>query len=248
MSDSPIFEETLLKWEEPIEVTADYKIKMYIDISNPLARKKNPLPPLDKNIPRDEILNGMFPVRVFEKDGKKFVQFVSAEDTKREMLKYLEKELENKMKERQARVSGLDPVRLELHFQLFDELMRQVTVNSPERGLLLLKVRDDFKMTIAAYQSLYESSVLFGINKQIQAEEGKADLEKRIQELERQKEILTNKKIDLTNKLESTKKSFDEINSYDKKRREKEKNFLQYQSQHLEAILKQFKSNILFRV
>jgi len=57
----------------------------------------------------------------------------------------------------------------------------------------LLKVRDDFKMTIAAYQSLYESSVLFGINKQIQAEEGKADLEKRIQELERQKEILTNK-------------------------------------------------------
>lgn len=57
----------------------------------------------------------------------------------------------------------------------------------------MLKVRDDFKMTIAAYQSLYESSVLFGINKQIQAEEGKADLEKRIQELERQKEILTNK-------------------------------------------------------
>ena len=57
----------------------------------------------------------------------------------------------------------------------------------------MLKVRDDFKMTIAAYQSLYESSVLFGINKQIQAEEGKADLEKRIQQLERQKEILTNK-------------------------------------------------------
>jgi hypothetical protein len=49
----------------------------------------------------------------------------------------------------------------------------------------------------------------------------------------------------LTNKLESTKKSFDEINSYDKKRREKEKNFLQYQSQHLEAILKQFKSKII---
>jgi len=50
----------------------------------------------------------------------------------------------------------------------------------------------------------------------------------------------------LTNKLESTKKSFDEINSYDKKRREKEKNFLQYQSQHLEAILKQFRSKVLF--
>jgi Axonemal dynein light chain. len=48
-------------------------------------------------------------------------------------------------------------------------------------------------MTIAAYQSLYESSVLFGINKQIQAEEGKADLEKRIEDLEKQKQILLNK-------------------------------------------------------
>ena len=56
-----------------------------------------------------------------------------------------------------------------------------------------MRVRDDFKMTIAAYQSLYESSVLFGINKQIQAEEGKSDLEKKIEELERKKEILTNK-------------------------------------------------------
>ena len=85
-----------------MEVIPD-KLKVYVDISNPLARKKNPLPPLDKNIPRDEILNGMFPARYFEKDGHKYVQYVSAEDTKREMLKYLEKELENKMKERQAR-------------------------------------------------------------------------------------------------------------------------------------------------
>jgi hypothetical protein len=38
------------------------------------------------------------------------------------------------------RVSGLDPVRLELHFQLFDELMRQVTVNSPERGTKIQKL------------------------------------------------------------------------------------------------------------
>ncbi len=60
-------------------------------------------------------------------------------------------------------------------------------------GLLLLRVRDDYKMTIAAYQSLYESSVLFGINKQIQAEEGKVDLEKRIEDLEKQKQILLNK-------------------------------------------------------
>jgi dynein light intermediate chain, axonemal len=60
-----------------------------------------------------------------------------------------------------------------------------------------LRVRDDAKMTIAAYQSLYESSVLFGINKQIQAEEGKAELEKKIENLETQKLILSNRVINL---------------------------------------------------
>lgn len=99
-------------------------------------------------------------------------------------------------------------------------------------------------MTIAAYQSLYESSVLFGINKQIQAEEGKAELEKKIENLETQKLILSNrvyqnlffieKAIDLKNKLEATQKSYEEIRAYDKKRREDELAFLRKQSKHLE--------------
>ena len=35
-------------------------------------------------------------------------------------------------------------------------------------------------MTIAAYQTLYESSVAFGMRKALQAEQGKADMEKRV--------------------------------------------------------------------
>ena len=53
-----------------------------------------------------------------------------------------------------------------------------------ERGLLLLRIRDEIKMTITAYQTLYQSSVTFAMRKQLQAEHGKADLEKRIAELE----------------------------------------------------------------
>jgi dynein light intermediate chain len=33
-----------------------------------------------------------------------------------------------------------------------DELIRQVTINCAERGLLLLRVRDEMRMSIAAYQ------------------------------------------------------------------------------------------------
>ena len=43
-------------------------------------------------------------------------------------------------------------MREELYAQTFDELIREVTINCAERGLLLLRVRDEMRMTIAAYQ------------------------------------------------------------------------------------------------
>jgi hypothetical protein len=41
-------------------------------------------------------------------------------------------------------------------------------------------VRDEIRMTIAAYQTLYESSVAFGIRKALLAEQGKSDLEAKV--------------------------------------------------------------------
>ena len=76
-------------------------------------------------------------------------------------------ELDRRLQERQARDSGICPVREELYSQCFDELIRQVTLEEPARGLLLLRVRDEIKMTIAAYQTLYQSSVTFGTRKQL---------------------------------------------------------------------------------
>lgn len=58
------------------------------------------------------------------------------------------------------------PLRINNHVS--DELIRQVTVNCAERGLLLLRVRDEIKMTLAAYQTLYQSSIAFGIRKALQ--------------------------------------------------------------------------------
>jgi dynein light intermediate chain len=48
---------------------------------------------------------------------------------------------------------------------LEDEVIRQVTINCAERGLLLLRIRDEIRMTISTYQMLHESSVAFGIRK-----------------------------------------------------------------------------------
>jgi len=61
-----------------------------------------------------------------------------------------------------------------------DELIRQVTINCAERGLLLLRVRDEIRITVAAYQTLYESSVAFGMPKALASEQGKSDLERKV--------------------------------------------------------------------
>jgi len=55
-----------------------------------------------------------------------------------------------------------------------------VTINCAERGLLLLRVRDEIRITIAAYQTLYESSVAFGMRKALASEQGKSDLERKV--------------------------------------------------------------------
>ena len=92
----------------------------------------------------------------------------------------LQEELDRRLRQRQARETGICPIRRELYSQVFDELIRQVTINCAERGLLLLRVRDEIRMTIAAYQTLYESSVAFGMRKALQAEQGKAELDKKV--------------------------------------------------------------------
>ncbi len=53
---------------------------------------------------------------------------------------------------------------------ILDELIRQCTVESPERGLLLLRVRDEMRIIVSAYQVLYESSLAYAVRKGLQAE------------------------------------------------------------------------------
>jgi hypothetical protein len=45
--------------------------------------------------------------------------------------------------------------------------------------LLLLRVRDEIRMTINAYQTLYESAIAWGMRKALESEQGKADMEKK---------------------------------------------------------------------
>ena len=55
--------------------------------------------------------------------------------------------LDKRITSLEARDSGICPIREELFAQCFDELIRQITINCAERGHLLLRVRDEVRMT-----------------------------------------------------------------------------------------------------
>ena len=203
-----------------------------------LSPKKRLLPAIESNPSIAEALNAIFPPKIWDENGKRYIQYVSQEPATREKARDLFKALDEKIKERQAREKGICAVREELYSQCFDEIIRQVTIECPERGLLLVKVRDEIKMTIASYQTLYESAILFGIRKQLQTEAGKEELKKRLQDLENKKKDLIKKKSQLDNKLKAFDKTIAERNQIETAKREEESAFLRQQNENLDKFLK----------
>lgn len=187
----------------------------------------------------DDMVNSMLPPREWTQESGTWMQYVSKEPATRLDVITLQELLDKRLLERQARETGICPVREDLYQQCFDELIRQVTLDGPERGLLLLRVRDEIRMTIDAYKILYESSVTFGVRKQLQAEQGMADLEKSVEALEEKKKELESQVAELRNKVEITEKRGNERKALEDKKRFEELDFLRYQGQHLDSFLRQ---------
>ncbi|KAI1231252.1 hypothetical protein IHE44_0008192, partial [Lamprotornis superbus] len=145
----------------------------------------------------------------------------------------LQEQLDRQLQQRQARETGLCPVRRELYTQCFDELIRQTTVSCAERGLLLLRVRDELQLTLSAYQALYESSVAFGVRKALQAEQGKAHLENRIAELEEEKKELEKQVREEKAKCEAIERQETERREIEEKKHSEEVLFLKRTNQQL---------------
>jgi dynein light intermediate chain len=92
-------------------------------------------------------------------------------------------------------------------------------------------------MTIAAYQTLYESSVAFGMRKALQAEQGKADMEKKIQELEEEKRALEQQLNEAKARSEAIEKREAERRVVDDKKHQEEIQFLKKQVQQYKVQL-----------
>ena len=165
-------------------------------------------------------MNSILPPREYQDSGQLWVQYVSPTPATRIDVINLQEELDKKLQERQARETGICPIREELYSQAFDELIRQVTINCAERGFLLVRVRDEIKMTIQAFQTLYESSVAYGMRKALQAEQRKAEMLIKIKQLEDTIEDLEMEVSELNNRIK--KKLRDEKEEKERERQDHE--------------------------
>ena len=120
------------------------------------------------------------------------MRYVSPTPANRIDVIQLQDKLDELLQRRQARETGICSIREELYSQCFDELIRQITINCAERGFLLVRVRDELKMTMQAYQSLYESSIAYGMRKALMAEQKKNEMQTNITQLRQACEDLEN--------------------------------------------------------
>mmetsp|Transcript_77925 Transcript_77925/g.204607 ORF Transcript_77925/g.204607 Transcript_77925/m.204607 type:complete len:253 (-) Transcript_77925:70-828(-) len=237
--------ESLVKYDPPLELgpapadALSRKVKAGKSMSLKAQLGKKPqLPPVESKPNTDDVLHALLPPREWIEDGKHFTQYVANQPATRLDVIQLQEALDQRLMERQARETGLCPVREELYSQCFDELIRQVTINCPERGLLLLRVRDEIRMSIAAYQTLYQSSVTFGTRKQLQSEQGKTETEQMLAEQEEQKKQREAAVVELKNKCDAIERRENERRQVDERKRKEEIDFLKHQQQHLDAFQK----------
>jgi len=162
----------------------------------------------------EECLNTFLPPREFTQDGQLWIQEVSATPATRIDVINLQDSLDSRLQQRGARETGICPIREELFAQCFDEIIRQIAIQCIERGLLLVRVRDELRMTKQAYQTLYESAIAYGMRKALQAEQEKIEMAEKIKSLE-------NENQELERSVESLEKHIEDTETKDKEDREK---------------------------
>uniref|UniRef100_A0A1I8AT37 Dynein light chain n=1 Tax=Steinernema glaseri TaxID=37863 RepID=A0A1I8AT37_9BILA len=149
-------------------------------------------PTLDPEVALQNILDCVLPPRRFEESEKLWIEHASTLPATRLDVLALKERFEKTLECRGAKAFGICPIRRCAYDQLFDELIRQVTVNCVERGVLLLRVRDELRFTLLSYQSLLESAVAYGVRKAITVERQQTRAV-----VERDEEIARNKQLSL---------------------------------------------------
>ncbi|CAG7732983.1 unnamed protein product [Allacma fusca] len=141
------------------------------------------------------ILNKAFPPLIWRDDDKIYRRIVSIKDATHADLLEIQEKLDLHLSENKLKPTGLSEKRRKYFNQCFDELARQEIIKCIPRGLLLLRIRDEIRMSLAAYEALYLSSAAYGVRRAI-----KTEMEK--QKVDEEYNVITNERNELLDKIE----------------------------------------------
>lgn len=222
--------QTLLRYDAPLFVGIDSD-----DDDEPKGIQKRTCQP-----DLDDMINAMLPPREWTEMTGTWMQYTSKRVATRDDLIALSNELDGLLRDRQARTAGICPVRANLFQQTFDELIRQVTLDQPLLGLLLLRIRDQNRMVLDATLCVHASGADFGLEKMVEAEPGAEERITRIHELEEGNKAIVDDIMELYKKADVLEKRAAELRGFREKANRDEIEALKFQGQHLDGLLRMF--------
>ena len=246
--------QSLVKYDTPYLVsTSPNNKKAFEDISSEddktverlkgiFLRSENPEWEQEKLSVKDA-LNKILPPKKQVVNEQLWVQYVSCTPVTTAEVLTLEEGLNKRLKTLKARETGICENREKLYNECFDELIRQVTINCLERGILLMRIKKELIMTVESYQNLYESAIAYGIRVLLLAEEDKKKLEEEIVNDENECNILENE----IQEIEYALKEHKEKDSYEREEiRQKHKLEMEERAKKIKILKDQLKDKLSF--
>ena len=225
---APYVPSTLLRYQDPMPISeAEIRYKSKLERLRRHMETISEKPTITNS---EEVLDLILPPRTIEDNH---LQFVSSEVPTRQDVNDLSQLFGFRLQDSKARKSGICSVRSAIYAMCFDELIRQITVGCPERGLLLMRIRDELRMTTDSYRILYEASVGLGRRKSIESERGKQQMANKIETLRTTKDSLTKEVRRLEAKLSAMERCCQEQLQADSKKYADEIAFLKHTNTRL---------------
>lgn len=175
----------------------------------------------------EEALARLFPPTEagLDSDGNMKASVASTGYIDRMTVIHLQDSIDKRVKELEARPIGVDPIREGIYADALNEIIRQVAVLCPERGMLLAELRDEVQETNDTYDLLFDSACQYATRKGIERDL-KRTMQKQQNELTSEVRRLENRVHELRAKYDGIDKRFNEQRAAEEKVHQEEVQFL----------------------
>ncbi|KAG5495078.1 hypothetical protein JKF63_02131 [Porcisia hertigi] len=161
------------------------------------------------------------------------IQTVSAVPASREDVVALHAKLRERLEARRARSTGLCPIRRALYRDLFSELVRQIIIEEPARGLLLARVCGEADHDIQVHATLLQEGERFASAKLLEETRDVHALKERIAILQQEKAVLQARQHELLEQCKEIGHRLEEERQVRNKHQQDELHYLRRANQQL---------------